>query len=433
MVGLPSPAVTTTTMMTTTTTSTTTSMTMAAAPDMDPWAVSSNGKVRLHAAKKMAKQRHVKPSVDKILNAGNVQSQAALLPTLADHPALAPAIKLAGIATSRSMAAAKFVCTQLARMMERARSGTNLHGKKKREKLVAAEVMLTFTDPSPTRKAGNPSQCDCAWALGVAASTLDRVDKHMIEKRRLLSAREKGVNWALTTKKKGYSAISNELKSLLLVAFNDHPHVIVSPNSKDSLQMTNADGEKFRVQKIMTMVGMGPIFSDIVRDNPTIKETVGERAFRYIVSGLVCVRRFTDSYKTMCGCTECVGLQTLHRSLQAKRGVMHRQFAINAQRRTTKVCAEEMARGWGSVVLHPTPMDAIIAGTCARWSAHAVPHWECQTFQCVDCMHYPVPKEEAREDTSAEDISFHVYETKVSLHKTARRGDGLSWYRSGAQ
>ena len=94
MVGLPSPAVTTTTMMTTTTTSTTTSMATAAAPDMDPWAVSSSGKVHSHAAKKMAKQRHVKPSVDKILNAGNVQSQSALLHALADHPALAPAVKL---------------------------------------------------------------------------------------------------------------------------------------------------------------------------------------------------------------------------------------------------------------------------------------------------------------------------------------------------
>ena len=106
MVGLPSPAVTTTTMMTTTTTSTTTSMTTAAAPDMDPWAVSSSRKVRSHAAKKMAKQWRVKPSVDKILNAGNVKSQAALLCALADHPALAPAVKLVGIATSRAMAAA---------------------------------------------------------------------------------------------------------------------------------------------------------------------------------------------------------------------------------------------------------------------------------------------------------------------------------------
>jgi hypothetical protein len=106
MVGLPLPAVTTTTMMTTTNTSTTTSMTTAAAPDMDPWAVSSTGKVRTPSARKMAKQRCVKPAVDNILNAGNVQSQAALLRALADHPRLAPAVKMAGIATSRAMAAA---------------------------------------------------------------------------------------------------------------------------------------------------------------------------------------------------------------------------------------------------------------------------------------------------------------------------------------
>ena len=104
-------------------------MTTAATPDMDPWAVSSTGKVCTPAARKMAKQRRVKPAVDNILNAGNVQSQAALLRALADHPALAPAIKMAGIATSKEMAAAKFVCNQSARMMERARSGKKLRRK----------------------------------------------------------------------------------------------------------------------------------------------------------------------------------------------------------------------------------------------------------------------------------------------------------------
>ena len=49
-----------------------------------------------------------------------------------------------------------------------------------------------------------------------------------------------------------------------------------------------------------------------------------------------------------------------------------------------------------------------------------MPHWECQTLQCVDCMHYPVPKEEAHEDAAVEEISFHVYETKVSLRKDGK-------------
>ncbi len=152
---------------------------------------------------------------------------------------------------------------------------------------------------------------------------------------------------------------------MVVAAFNDHPHVIVSPNAKDTLQVKDADGKKVSVPKVLTQVGLGTIFSDIVRDNPTIKGKVGERAFRYIVSYFGGVRRFTDSYKQMCGCTECVGLHTLHRSLQAKCGVMHRQFAIDAQYRTLKVQAAEKARGWGTVDSEPTATSAISVGTCA--------------------------------------------------------------------
>ncbi len=139
----------------------------------------------------------------------------------------------------------------------------------------------------------------------------------------------------------------------------------MSPNAKDTIQVKNADGEKIAVRKILTQVGLGTIFSDIVHDNPTIKQKVGERAFRYIISTLGCVRRFTDSYKAMCGCTECIGLQMLHHSLQAKRGIMHCKTAIDRQHQSTKVCAEEMARGWDNVALYPTSSDAIRVGTCA--------------------------------------------------------------------
>ncbi len=121
------------------------------------------------------------------------------------------------------------------------------------------------------------------------------------------------------------------------------------PNTKDTLQVKNANGEKVLARKILTMVGLGTIFSNIVRDHPTIKNKVGECAFRYIVSGLGCVRRFTDLHKTMCECTECIGLHTLHHLLQAKCGIMAHQIAVDAQRRTTKARAEEMARGWGEV------------------------------------------------------------------------------------
>jgi hypothetical protein len=115
----------------------------------------------------------------------------------------------------------------------------------------------------------------------------------------------------------------------------------------------------------------------------------------------------------------------LHRLLQAKRGVMHHQIAIDTQRRTTKKCAEEMSRRWGCAVLHPKPSDAIRAGTCARWSASNVPHWDCQMLNCAECKEYPVPAEEARKDAGAELISFHVYECKVSLRKDGKERQRL--------
>ncbi len=159
--------------------------------------------------------------------------------------------------------------------------------------------------------------------------------------------------------------------------------------------MKNADGKKVAVPKLSLQVGLGIIFSDIIKDNPTIKNKVGERAFCHIISSLRSVRCFTNSYKQMCGCTECVGLHTLHRSLLAKCGVMHRQFAVDVQHCTCAAQAAKKASGRATVTWHPKPTLAITEGTCQQWSLHAVLHWESQMLQCGDCKEYPVPKEEA--------------------------------------
>jgi hypothetical protein len=63
---------------------------------------------------------------------------------------------------------------------------------------------------------------------------------------------------------------------LLVMEFNNHTHVIMSPNRTDMLQLKNADGKKVLVPKVLTQDGLGTIFSDIVNDNPTIKNKGGE-------------------------------------------------------------------------------------------------------------------------------------------------------------
>jgi hypothetical protein len=368
--------------------------------------------------------------VAKILGIGNnVAMQAAVLHAVVDHPELVSARKLAGIASSREQAANNFMCQQSARMMER---NWTTSGTRTAEKHDAVDVMLTFRVPLPDKTSDIPSMHQCAWVLGVPSSTLACVDQLLIKKRQQLSSGERGIYWALANCKKGYSKIGDELCQLLIDAFNNHPHVIMSPNAKDTLLIKNDEGEKVPVWKILTQVVLGTIFLDIVRENPTIKHKVGKRTFQYFINQLGCVRHFTDSYKTMCGCTQC-GLHTLHWSLQAKWGGVRCQIVVDLGQGRTKVPAQAMARGWGDVTLHPTPRDAIIDGSCERWSSHAVPHWECQTLQCSACKAPPVPEEEAREGAGAEEISFHVYEYKSLNGWTEKRGGSLSWFKSAHQ
>jgi hypothetical protein len=155
--------------------------------------------------------------------------------------------------------------------MKTNRNRANLSARTTDKKCNAVNVMLTFSAPLLEKVTGVPSQRDCACVLGVPQSTLATREKVIIEKCQQLSTGKKGIFWALAKCKKGYSKIDKAIRSLLVAAFNDHPHVIVSPHARVMLQLKNVDGKKVAVPKLLTQVGLGTVFSDILKDNPTIK------------------------------------------------------------------------------------------------------------------------------------------------------------------
>jgi hypothetical protein len=208
---------------------------LAGAAAADPWSIDTDGKVRTPAVQKMMKHQRVKPVVDNILCAGSVQAQAAVLHAVTDHPSLAPAQELASINSSKMQAAYKFVCKQSSCLMNTNHNQAFPQAKTTDEKRDAVEVMLIFSAPLPEKMTLVPSHCDHAHVLGVPQSTLATREKALIKKRRQLSAGKKCIFWALAKHKKGYSKIDDAIRSLLVTAFNNHPHVIVSPNARDTL------------------------------------------------------------------------------------------------------------------------------------------------------------------------------------------------------
>jgi hypothetical protein len=182
--------------------------------------------------------------------------QAAVLRAVADHPSLQAACKIAGIFTMKEQLVAKYICKQSMRMMGRAPSGKIQHGKMSQEKHDAVKVVLTFSAPLPNKGLGIPSMRNHATVLGVPFSTLQFVEKYVMEKRYQLTVSKKGMHWAMVRHKKGYSKNCDKIRTLLIVALNNHPQVVVLPNIKDTLQVKNAKGEKVLVRKILTMVGI---------------------------------------------------------------------------------------------------------------------------------------------------------------------------------
>ena len=107
-------------------------------------------------AQRIAKCRQVKPAVDIILRAGNAVRQGALLRGVLDHPSMFSAQKMAAIDSSKGSAAEKYVVGQSARMMERNRNTSKLHGNTTTEKHDAVEVILAFSAPSPQKTTSVP-------------------------------------------------------------------------------------------------------------------------------------------------------------------------------------------------------------------------------------------------------------------------------------
>ena len=157
-------------------------------------ALNANGTMRTLLAQRVAKHRQVKPAVDSILRAGNAVQQGALLQGVLDHPSMFSAQKMAAINLPKESAAAKYVVGQSVRMMEQNCNTSKLHGNSTTEKCDAVEVILAFSPPSPQKTTGVPIRRDCARALGVPPSTLDRVDARPIKKRQQLTAGERGVH-----------------------------------------------------------------------------------------------------------------------------------------------------------------------------------------------------------------------------------------------
>ena len=123
---------------------------MAAIAAVAPWSmIGANGAARTLAAMRMVKMQRVKPTVDTIVKAGNVEDQATLIRAVVNHSALAAARALAGLLSTKEQAAASYVSKQTARILGRARSNVKVRGNRREKNAMPPRLSWRFQHHCP--------------------------------------------------------------------------------------------------------------------------------------------------------------------------------------------------------------------------------------------------------------------------------------------
>mmetsp|Transcript_5084 Transcript_5084/g.7971 ORF Transcript_5084/g.7971 Transcript_5084/m.7971 type:complete len:182 (+) Transcript_5084:2-547(+) len=161
-------------------------------------------------------------------------------------------------------------------------------------------------------------------ALGMPYSTgWRRLREGKRQREALASNEDRKIMWSQLKKKKGYSKVSEQLRKELQEWILDHPSVVPSPITNETLLIADPDNptHKKRVAKLLLEISIRELHNDLLHEERglvTVRNEKGDvlisdTALRYLVPEQL--RRMTKRHKQMCGCEVCIVANMLQASL----------------------------------------------------------------------------------------------------------------------
>jgi hypothetical protein len=393
--------------------------------DRSAFAYNKKGQTRSDAAARKAQYRASQGIVKAITKLDKNQQSLALRDALSN-----PQVREAASAVAFDLSSvANMQLEQTRRIIKRATTTEKIQGRSNDDRASFVEsVMVSIVDsPEPTTR-NAPSKREQVKHLGMKWATGQRHLAKAKVKRKSLSQKEKGLMWSRVKNRKGYSKISLSLRKSLLQWILDHPSVVPSPLSKDTLLVSNPDtGRKERVGKLLLEIPVRELHNDLLDERRGLKEARNEKgevlisdtALRYLLPKQI--RKMTASHKQMCGCETCITIRSLHQSLNAYRARQLREMKkdlLDGLPLTQEIEEYEAKVFPNNSIWHSKPQLAIDEVMCKSVDGFEHRSWRCVLKRCADCPEYPTPNAERNTNTNAPKIRFHVYEpvTTCSLH-----------------
>jgi hypothetical protein len=398
--------------------------------ELDPlsFARKKNGTTRNQPAARKALSRATNSIIDSITKVGDEQQQAFALHKALAHPKLQTIAKTAGFNPAANETA-RYTLGQISRALDRSKEPAF------DQAMYAAMAPSAVSSPQEVEK-NFPSHRKQLELLGVQWDKgRDKLKRGTLL--RQLNKTDSTVQLTKVPKRNNKKQITKAVISTVRKWITEHPMVVDSPISNDTLKIHDEEtGKKTKtVGKLLLQIPIRELHNDLVLaaekgDLPGLLDlngriVVSDTSLRNILPPQL--RRATERHKQMCGCETCLTPRSHQQSLNSWRDRHLRQLKENEENELVvenKIVMQQQYTTYKGFVRpegrtrHGKPHHAVLEIMCAKIVELGHHNWSCVLRRCELCPKFPIPAEESKTDDEAPTINFHHYVpfTKCSKH-----------------
>ena len=389
------------------------------------------------------RRRLVRKLIDFIKQLGSTNLQAEIVSAVLNSKSMESVLSIAGILPPKEVKSYKYVVNQLWKQLERVSAKFSIRDRINDDSQSFRTNALSLLMPSPSNSNDHEvSNSDMLRLVCKNTSIPERTVRrllHSAKKRRsILTKKEKDTTWSIIKHRNNYSTQQSSLYRALFEWVINHPHVISSPISRDTVLVTvpnpNGEGTKERVGKLLLEISVRELHQDLISPPPigfegafcksSKKLLISERYLRNVLPPQL--RAMTSAQKQMCGCECCTITKMLHMSLVKfrKNEMLTKSSSRAVSTRSSSQDGISIPNYLSQLESNKTltdykPVNIINEMVCSTPDSHSsLPCMICVLGRCTKCPPTTIPQAELSANKSLSKIIFgvYMYHTKCKKH-----------------
>ena len=267
-----------------------------------------------------------------VKNDMSLEQQALVLQQAIMHPLVKAIAKSAGLVDNNDFMVKNYVVKNMKNSLIQAQKTNSLKGRSNDDLRAFVQSVVLSSMPSTNQQVEEKenglfkaSSNQIAETLGVQKLKYYRIRKENQSKRDLLELRSEmndgisltaGTIFSQVVKRKGWTKVNKDLEEKVYSFIENHPNVVQSPMMNDYVRVKDKSDPSVvhKLPKLLLQVSIRELHNDLLEQVPEASKDgvplVSDTKLREMMPPQV--KKMTERYKEICGCSDCVSIGYLH-------------------------------------------------------------------------------------------------------------------------